>query len=1651
MRFFALFFCLLTAPGTVWASSALLRVPATGAPGSITVTTYSGTVEAQLSSVQPSQDVTILLLMDTIAPEQLASLKHDLLAAFTVARGGRLRLGLLQGSNLVFAGPFKTRLRFKSVLDEIHLPSPAASPAASPVSGETIVESIFNNVAQLGANWSSAVLVGNAPTLDPLVTEYGVALLLREFTAHQIRASWLSPAPLPDPWLPLIQATGGEMLAPGLSDLQKAFDSSGTFQQSDWTLPLPSAGFILGTSTLKDQTGAILAGIPELSARPEASFPTMALYSQLRAKAAAATTLLLQPALSAEAVDQVRDALKFALGINPRDAESLTAAASLYEKFGDYSGAARCRASLLEVFPQDGAAYALAGHDYLLASDLENGENALQGALRLNTRTQQVLEDFARLKIARKDDRGALPYLDEALQVDPKRQDLWFVKAEVAVRLAEPALAISSYEHGLELGGLNLDAISSLLKLYLESQQKSKAVILANDSIRRLPADAAVRTQFALSMDGLHLGPEALAVWRRVIEVQPQSQRAHERIARLLLEASDFTSAEEAATAGLAVAPHSSELYIVKSEALEKQGHLYAARKLTEEAAELVPETQLLQRLALLEETFVGRGAPAYEKWSEAANLSPSERVGVLQRGLEVSLRDGDMKRARTFVNSLSSSGHPDIRDLVGKEQNSGELASIPGGLSALAFMAHASDKAQADKFFVEFSRALIDHISLAEAKEAKSYVSGVDQYLEKLASLESMGKRDAAGVKIILSLQGKEPRKRTVEVLNLLGIKLGSGKNGIELDFGQSKSQAKKQETLAALAIDQVGMQEAFQAGKPYILEIPYDTARIYPNEKLWRETFYPRESQPGGLVGTLLHSPKVARLYLGMSFLDRDTITQLLSSTDLRTLNDRYAELFSVFAPAFAVHNGRAVCAGGADAEPIWEALVGVSPQKPGQFFRALLEKDKGKLLFFFYTLSHLDRSRQAFFTASTARTSQFYRLFVESKEGQPGLLTMRDTSFEDFLRSVPLASNGHVNFPGSPAVWMVAKGHASADSKMAQVSKASSRWAGSDVEDEVMLRLAQARYREKSGAHSELDNFLAVSHIDAHRPTPLDEASALLLAQRYTDSSATYPYFADLTGLTLNDFRQFYTLLDQLSSLPPIDANLRLGQLHALVQWICLLRQRDRVSEEHATMLFRSVMHLGAVANASDYAAVSLDSANAIIQACRRAGDNGSHDDMIRQCLAGTAPGREQEFQRVLELQKAPGLETLFSIQAAAGSVGTATVDTAVLNKMAAALPLVEIPPKVKLAGKEKDLILRYQPASVQRICSRLAQKSETGKRKIAELDALRHELMHALEPQVALALAGVVYAYYLRPSDLVIAEDPLLLRKHRFANYIENSKDKDQSNMVSNFFANSEGGGSYFSGGFAEFPLAVGDAAAALLKSGGESGGQAISAQLAALRSTSWDLIGESELRLLGLRVAVAREWIVEAAVHPEAQYALGEATMGLLSLSRRADLLNAVAARNWEKAWETITLPDLFALGSVYLQYFKSDVWTSPVTTTLRTVTAQSQNIHWQSLGSLPYHAFGCSHPHWISMAPYEEYEHRFFPPESSERWAQFKLFLAFQADVAGEEPSELARVAEKLAAKAYRSAQMSDFNDWRSLMAGYASITSGDVERALQQ
>ena len=1635
-------------------SSVLLRTSSKVVPELLSVQTYAGKTEALVSSVQPSAPLTVVVLLDTLSPVQYASIEKDLLAMYAALRKHPLRIALLHNGSLGMAGPFASRARLKAALDDA---AQAATdpPAALPL---TIVDTLCAAVSQLGADWSHTLLVGELPAMDPTTTEYAAALLSRAFGMQRIQASWYALSGGNDGWLPALQATGGGIVRGDLRDYAVSLDNPGQFWfQVDWASASPSSGFIVSRAMLADAQGQVLLESPDLAGSPNLTLPTLLDYSAMQAKLAGLAGLLTQPSAPMDDA-HIRDDLRAALEINPRDPLALSTAASFYEKWQDYSTAAVHRAALAEIRPHDGTVLAALGHVLLLAGDFDKSEQALNRAIGISATTPQLAEDFARIHLARKNDKAALPYLDAALRADAQRQDLWFLQGHAGERLADTPLAIRSFEQGLALGGVHVPEATALLRLHLAAKQNGKALELARRVIAELPPDPGVRAEFAEALDTLQQPAESLSAWKRVLEVKNDDPRAHYRIARLTFESGDSHAAEEAANAGLAVAPKYPSLYVVKADAVVKQRRMYDARRALAQGVEAAPDPQVLARWAELEDTFGAPAANAYARLAEASAGSPAERQRALERGFTVALREQDSKQAQSFAALLQAAGNSQARTLLGAEQRSDGGALIPGGLEALAFAARVAERVKPERFFAEYCRAITDRNGQSAPKEFKLYLETIREHFQRIEALQAFGKREGDRVVITLSANSKDARRNAERVLDLLGIKLKSSKGEVAVDRGEKKGQAKKQDTVSALALDEVGMQDAFQAGKPFSFEIVSERAPLYPSEKLWRDAFYAKENESAGFATAVLRLPKMATLYLALNSLDRKSIAALLAAVPLQTLYERYTDQLQHFAAAFALEGTHAAVPGGRSAEPIWGELVGASPSAPGPFFSALLERDNGKVLAYFFTLSQLDRAHQAFFTANPQRAARFFKLFAATQEMQRRSATGY-SPFSEFLRAVPLDAENHVEFPGSPEIWAVAKGR-STDEVQSKFLKRVSRSAAPDIEDEVLLRLAQTHYNEKIERHTELDNFLAVARIDAHRVTPLDEDSAFLLAQRYSDSYAGYPYFTDLRALEAADFRQFFAAVDRMRSQSHMEANLHLGQLHSLVEWICLFSRLHVIDDSQAAKLFRFLSSRFAAADSgAAYTMAALDSARTILDQCKAPGPPASapssDDEKLKSCLlsvpTGSSSRRTADFQAVLEAQKVPSLDALFSVYAAAlklshGGVG----DVASIEKGAATFALVPLPKSAKAEGKEKDAILRYEPAQIQKLVAELREKTGRRKANPRDIENIARELIAALEPQVTLALAGPVYASFLRYKDLMVSEDPLLLRKHRYLDFGPQAGKADLL-AQSRFNQQSEGAGSYFMGGFAQFGLAAGTAAAVGWKSGGYGGNEAIAAEIAAIRGAIWNRLDESDQRLLVLRIEAAREWIVESGRRPTEFRALGEETMGLLSLSRRSELLSGIESRDWNQVWGSVTLPDLAALGARYLERFKTDSQPSPVFAALREVSAGNDGSRLATLGAVTFYSFGCSHPHLQPNAPYEEYERHFFPDAIAERFAEFKLFLVLQADALGVPPLVLGEVAETLAAKAFRGAKMADFRDWRSLQAAYASISANDLKQALEQ
>jgi len=253
-----------------------------------------------------------------------------------------------------------------------------------------------------------------------------------------------------------------------------------------------------------------------------------------------------------------------------------------------------------------------------------------------------------------------------------------------------------------------------------------------------------------------------------------------------------------------------------------------------------------------------------------------------------------------------------------------------------------------------------------------------------------------------------------------------------------------------------------------------------------------------------------------------------------------------------------------------------------------------------------------------------------------------------------------------------------------------------------------------------------------------------------------------------------------------------------------------------------------------------------------------------------------------------------------------------------------------------------------------------------------------------------------------------------------------------------------------GGFADFPVTAGKVAF----SGSEPPANTLpvgAAQIGALRATDWSRMSEQDLIFFGLRLRLAREWILHAAADPALLAGLEEDTHGLLSPTRRAGLLDAIAARDWSGAFQSVTLGDLYFLSQRYLERYPKDAWSSPVTAAVRRMADPADDARLQRLGASAVDLQGCSHPHLEAAGPYEEYEKLVLPSKLAERSAEFKLYLADFAARAGIPPAALNALGQAVALQAQKRMKMADLFDWRGALAAFGDLNEAAVAAALPE
>ena len=436
------------------------------------------------------------------------------------------------------------------------------------------------------------------------------------------------------------------------------------------------------------------------------------------------------------------------------------------------------------------------------------------------------------------------------------------------------------------------------------------------------------------------------------------------------------------------------------------------------------------------------------DSWNSYGNLVQAlvqqhatlfEIATACRRGLEVSLRSGRVEDARAFADQLAAVGDKNgLEMLRPKALGKPECAQLIGGVDALGFLVNGQTKSRPEHFLLEYSRIL----NAFGKTDFQAVAAKVHDYFQQVAALAALGTAKSDHFELLLSLHEKSARHRTELALKILDLKLDPGRQALTVRSLEKKSQARRQEGLAALAIDVEGIQESLVAGKPYTLEIPIDRIPVFPSEETWKKAFFEHQQYTGGFAEALVTDPRLPQLYYALNSMDREAADVLVRSMPLRTLAESYSGPLSLFSAALAIKDKRVELPGGKTAQAVWLHLVGADPSDPAAFFRALLKADGGRLFAFFYTLSQIDRAHQRFFTHSTERTKRFYEYFRESREMRRGVDHPLGTdTFSEFLREVPLNEDGTVNFPGGPELWMIAKGQKHSTASVAKLNKKSS----------------------------------------------------------------------------------------------------------------------------------------------------------------------------------------------------------------------------------------------------------------------------------------------------------------------------------------------------------------------------------------------------------------------------------------------------------------------------------------------------------------------------------------------------------------------------------------------------------------------------------
>jgi hypothetical protein len=683
------------------------------------------------------------------------------------------------------------------------------------------------------------------------------------------------------------------------------------------------------------------------------------------------------------------------------------------------------------------------------------------------------------------------------------------------------------------------------------------------------------------------------------------------------------------------------------------------------------------------------------------------------------------------------------------------EEVSIPGPLRSFLRMTAISQKITPEEVLPLLARNVV--MSGYQGGKPTEYLVLVNWYMDQARELEAL-----AGKGQVIHVSNCDEAK---QLLVILGYRL-------QQSCGPDEALETADANRAFLTIDSgfplADLEEALREGKPF--ETPYGPSNV---PVLYKSSDWVQNKKNAnrGVVDSILRDPELARLYWAMSRMDTETGQFLWQSLGMKKLI-LGAPVLDFYGTQISVRSGKVLVPGGPGAENAWRDLVGANPRTPADFVSKLLAKDSGWLASYFDTLSRVNQTQQAYFTAPR-RLQRFY----DALRGRDIMPIPTRHSFRPdpglFLLEARLQidSNGQPHIPGDIDVWKNVM-HRKSDSKLIRDwGLKAANW--NNPEQVVEGMIGVSRYAMPEGP---VFNFLMLTEIDRERAPgeQLDVPTARLLAEKFPLFGDQYPMFAEFHSLNNESITRFLTVAESLNQIPDRLAKTdALGLLQAnLGLWQILARQ-GQIPDARLNDSWQKILDAFGALHTSEQ--VYTAGRTALAELLRAStGKTYLPQDQLFALLAGpeqyTKEGQQLrseiagKMRQVIDDQRLVSLDTLISLGDGLDQMAKGKQNADSLLSLAGELREFEMPKPLFTKSERTEfaagLYSNRHTALQMRTDLIKIIKSPSNPAELTQAHAL-------LTPFLRDTLVGLNYAYYEPPGAQMIHNNPLFVRSHDFS--------------------------------------------------------------------------------------------------------------------------------------------------------------------------------------------------------------------------------------------------------------------------------------------